>query len=392
MTLRSTSDLYVCILAYNTDSKTQLTKRSSQPKKPLKTRRCVKLFLSPHHIQSIKKYTMNHLIKKLVSFHTVPTSNPYGIPLDMSYITDTILVCSCPTTSFKSSFFHNTLSDLVHYLEIHHMDQWHIWNLRAELNDAYDVDDPLLRHKVTYTPWIDHQSPTFSQLEETIDQICEYLDNSSNGIAVIHCKHGKGRSGLLTIGVLMKKFKYGFDEANKLFTIKRMRPGFGEGVSILSQRRFARYIELSLRTKYEPLCPLVKIKSIRLIGCSNFDPLKIFLTASQLAIQLEDSKTFKYSGINPEHEGLEFIPTDTLLLPLDLKLMVQVTVSSKVPVPCTYAFICFNLFWETVRVSSNSYNHHYLSFTWDKWDGYKGLPKKGVQPFDRLELEWEYAR
>lgn len=61
--------------------------------------------------------------------------------------------------------------------------------------------------------------------------------------AVVHCKAGKGRSGTVACSYLISEEGWKAEEALRRFTERRMRVGFGEGVSIQSQVRWVGYVE-----------------------------------------------------------------------------------------------------------------------------------------------------
>lgn len=62
-------------------------------------------------------------------------------------------------------------------------------------------------------------------------------------VAVVHCKAGKGRSGTIATGYLISQEGWSKDDALQRFTERRMRVGFGNGVSIPSQLRYVGYID-----------------------------------------------------------------------------------------------------------------------------------------------------
>ena len=64
-----------------------------------------------------------------------------------------------------------------------------------------------------------------------------------NRVAVVHCKAGKGRSGTVTCSYLISEEGWKPEEALAKFTEKRMRAGFGNGISIPSQLRWIEYVE-----------------------------------------------------------------------------------------------------------------------------------------------------
>lgn len=60
---------------------------------------------------------------------------------------------------------------------------------------------------------------------------------------VVHCKAGKGRSGTVACSYLISEEGWDKDEALARFTARRMRAGFGAGVSIPSQLRWVDYVD-----------------------------------------------------------------------------------------------------------------------------------------------------
>lgn len=62
-------------------------------------------------------------------------------------------------------------------------------------------------------------------------------------VAVVHCKAGKGRSGTIACAYLISQEGWKKEDALQRFTDRRMRVGFGNGVSIPSQLRYVGYID-----------------------------------------------------------------------------------------------------------------------------------------------------
>ena len=71
----------------------------------------------------------------------------------------------------------------------------------------------------------------------------EASDNGTGRVIVVHCKAGKGRSGSMAISYLVAEEGWTREDALARFTERRMRPGFGPGVSIPSQLRWLSYVE-----------------------------------------------------------------------------------------------------------------------------------------------------
>ena len=70
----------------------------------------------------------------------------------------------------------------------------------------------------------------------------EGSEKKGDRVVVVHCKAGKGRSGTVACSYLIAEAGWTVEDALQRFTERRMRPGFGAGVSIPSQLRWIRYV------------------------------------------------------------------------------------------------------------------------------------------------------
>lgn len=75
--------------------------------------------------------------------------------------------------------------------------------------------------------------------------LCGGGDDNNDGtkVAVVHCKAGKGRSGTVVCSYLISQQGWSAQDALNRFTERRMRVGFGPGVSIPSQLRWVEYVD-----------------------------------------------------------------------------------------------------------------------------------------------------
>ena len=122
--------------------------------------------------------------------------NNDNFDLDLSYITEHMIAMGYPSTGCES-IYRNSLIEIKNFLNKYHS-HYKIYNLCLEENKIYNKE---LFHgkELTIFPFIDHQPcPIKLMLEFCID-ICLYLFRYPDGICAIHCKAGKGRTGVMIV-------------------------------------------------------------------------------------------------------------------------------------------------------------------------------------------------
>lgn len=196
--------------------------------------------------------------------------------LDLCYVTPFIIATSGPSGTYPQLAYRNPLDKLVAFLDKSHGEDWCIWEFRAE---GTGYPDKEVRDKVRHYPFPDHHPPPFAmvplvmasmrnwlteggkrpsmtdaaegtseegtaQAEKDDTKAAENQDKKQgNGrVVVVHCKAGKGRSGTMACSYLISECGWSKAEALVRFTERRMRSGFGQGVSIPSQLRYVDYV------------------------------------------------------------------------------------------------------------------------------------------------------
>jgi protein-tyrosine phosphatase len=339
---------------------------------------------------------------------------------DLSYITPQIIVCSGPVTNYLQTFYRHPVEDLVKFLTANHDSHWHIWNLRGE-EPGYESKDVM--SKVSHFPFPDHQPPTIGIFIESTKEIDTFLSQSTKNVAVLHCKSGKGRSGTICCSYLIYKslnlqLKICPLEAIELYTQKRMRPSAGDGVSILSQRRYLEYwfeylnITPDLKeiyhgfTKNESMFDLKKscITMIRINNLKPSDDIKTSCLELDLILETYVKRQDYPNGVQTKHvyqvnssdirkqnmNNVIVIPGNPIYIS-DLK---DVRISVK-----HWCFSWFNVFFETLH--SNSTNIFAIdsilddrfikgqyTLQWEILDGFKGTHQKGMKLFESLDICW----
>ncbi|KAI2629410.1 phosphatases II [Xylaria nigripes] len=188
--------------------------------------------------------------------------------LDLCYVTDNIIATSGPSQTYPQRAYRNPLDRLVEFLDSKHGKNWAIWEFRAE---GTGYPDELVYNRIKHYPWPDHHPPPFQLIPLIIASMRNWLSGdeleahnphlaesestlavkvldalkgkNNERVAVVHCKAGKGRSGTVACSYLIAECGWTPEQAMARFTERRMRPNFGPGVSIPSQRRWLTYVD-----------------------------------------------------------------------------------------------------------------------------------------------------
>ncbi|KAF2136098.1 uncharacterized protein K452DRAFT_148377 [Aplosporella prunicola CBS 121167] len=160
--------------------------------------------------------------------------------LDLCYVTDNIIATSGPSGTYPQRAYRNPLDQLVKFLNKSHGDKWAIWEFRAE---GTGYPDSEVYGRVWHFPWPDHHPPPFALVPRIMASMRNWLREDKERVVVVHCKAGKGRSGTVSCSYLISEEGWQAEDALNRFTERRMRPGFGAGVSIPSQLRWVGYVD-----------------------------------------------------------------------------------------------------------------------------------------------------
>ncbi|KAF7917076.1 hypothetical protein BELL_0138g00150 [Botrytis elliptica] len=192
---------------------------------------------------------MASLLRQIVAG---PRSRHPEAGLDLCYVTPNIIATSGPSGTYPQRAYRNPLDQLVTFLDYKHgKEGWMIWEFRAE---GTGYPDEEVRGRVRHWPWPDHHPPPFKLVPGIVGGMRNWLEGAGDGegkdekkeggrVVVVHCKAGKGRSGTMACSYLIAECGWKASEALARFTERRMRPGFGQGVSIPSQLRWVGYVD-----------------------------------------------------------------------------------------------------------------------------------------------------
>ncbi|KAK4177096.1 putative phosphatidylinositol-3,4, 5-trisphosphate 3-phosphatase [Triangularia setosa] len=199
---------------------------------------------------------MASLLRQLVAG---PRAKHQETGLDLCYVTKNIIATSGPSQTYPQLAYRNPLDRLVSFLDSRHGKEWMIWEFRAE---GTGYPDEAVYGRVRHYPWPDHHPPPFCVVPVVVGGMRQWLNPAASSVeaaegtaeqqvdkvkekrvVVVHCKAGKGRSGTMACSYLIAEEGWNLEDALKRFTERRMRVGFGEGVSIPSQLRWVGYVD-----------------------------------------------------------------------------------------------------------------------------------------------------
>ncbi|KAK0311589.1 Telomerase protein component 1 [Friedmanniomyces endolithicus] len=378
---------------------------------------------------------MASLLRHLVSSPRLPSPDT---PLDLSYITPSLIATSGPSSTYPRTLYRNPLLDLLRFLNSKHGSQWAIWEFRAE-GTGYS-DDEVDGGRVQHFPWPDHHPPPFGLVPEIVGSMREWLAGEEGRVAVVHCKAGKGRSGTVVCSYLISEEGWSREAAETRFTERRMRAGFGRGVSIPSQRRTIGYVERWARGRKryregraEVLEVHVwglrsgvrvavegfveggrRIETVHTFGSVEGEVVRGLSGFADVAFEAmgqkqrgnnpsgppsingttNDEKSSITSNSLTETGDVVFRPSTPIILPTnDINIAFERRTKTKYggfTILSSVAHVWFNTFFEGrgPEQGGRADGSGLFEMEWEGMDGIKGSSRKGTRAFDRMGVVW----
>ena len=169
--------------------------------------------------------------------------------LDMSYITERVIAMGFPSIGCET-IYRNSLTDVVDFFHTKHNDKVKIYNLCLEKDRIYNKN-LFMNSSVGLFPATDHNPCPIKLILEFCIDICLYLLKNPNSVAAVHCKAGKGRTGVMICSYLV--FSHLCESSEKAFRYyARIRTKNNTGVTIPSQKRYIKYFETFLQANFCP--------------------------------------------------------------------------------------------------------------------------------------------
>ncbi|KAF9966401.1 hypothetical protein BGZ70_002417 [Mortierella alpina] len=170
-----------------------------------------------------------------------------GLDLDLTYITPSLIAMGYPSRSLEA-FYRNPMSDVEKFLDSRHEAAYKVYNLCSERS----YSDQRFHGRVAQFPFPDHSPPPFQLIHPFCEDVSDWLHTKPGNVVAVHCKAGKGRTGVMICAFLVHCGATA-DDAIKLYGEKRTHDGCG--VTIPSQLRYIRYYEQFLESRtlnYDP--------------------------------------------------------------------------------------------------------------------------------------------
>ena len=373
--------------------------------------------------------------------------------LDLCYVAHNIIVTSGPSSTWPQVAYRTPLKELLAFLDAKHgPDKWAVWEFRAE---GTGYPDEEVRGRVWHYPWPDHHPPPFALLPLILASMRNWLKSgdAEGRVAVVHCKAGQGRSGTVSCSYLISEEGWNLEDAMARFTERRMRQGFGEGISIRSQRRWVGYVDRWARHGKFYLERQIEVVEIHCWGLRSGVTVAVsgyvedgkviktvhqFRGEEQLTLRDEakesnafanvvfdvlghkksvsrrpsatapgrastpDGQTKAHEDLNCEREDgngadVVFKPAPRVILPSnEIKIDCDHRGNSTLggfSMTTSVAYVWFNAFFEGNGPESNGKpdDSGVFEIGWDAMDGIKGTTRKGARGFDRVAVVWKAA-
>lgn len=271
-----------------------------------------------HYFESYNKKYKSNKLKSCVSQQKRRFKNDM-FDLDLAYITKRVIAMGYPSTGIES-LYRNSREDVISFLTSYYPTHYKIYNLCQEINRYYTFAT-FPSDMVAYFPLKDHNPTDLTTMLEFCVDVYLYLAQHPDNVVAVHCKAGKGRTGLMICAYLL--FLESFDNPTEAIEFYgRRRTHNGKGLTIPSQIRYVNYFNKFLQNcftnnYYNKVPSIVKsantLKRIKAqisrktqIFGINIGPFKKTYEAKLKITKLDDSLIWK-GKIAPTTFNLEFL-------------------------------------------------------------------------------------
>lgn len=158
-----------------------------------------------------------------------------GFNLDLSYITPQCVAMSLPALGVEANY-RNPIEEVARFFNTKHPDRYLIVNLCAERI----YDSSFFHGQVEHMPCDDHNPPMVQQLVSFVERMSYFMEEDQSNVVGVHCKTGKGRTGVLVSSwLLYSTFSDTAEQGMQWFVKERLskKARIDNGIPGASQRR-----------------------------------------------------------------------------------------------------------------------------------------------------------
>jgi phosphatidylinositol-3,4,5-trisphosphate 3-phosphatase/dual-specificity protein phosphatase PTEN len=172
--------------------------------------------------------------------------------------------------------YRNPLPQVQLFFKTFHAGVYKIYNLCSERKYEHAKFEACENGQVAEYPFDDHNAPSFHQIVDFCVDVHAWLAKKAENVAAVHCKAGKGRTGLMISCYLLFCGTCAHPDA-ALTYFATHRTSNGKGVTIPSQLRYVHYFHLYLTNYFDVNRPFpftgvpMLLTHVRLTGIPKFD-------------------------------------------------------------------------------------------------------------------------
>lgn len=235
----------------------------------------------PYHNSIVER--IRHIFRTAVSSNRCRTEYQ-NIDLDCAYITDRIIAIGYPATGIEANFRNSKVQTQQFLTRRHGKGNVKVFNLRGGYYyDADNFDGNVICFDMT-----DHHPPSLELMAPFCREAKEWLEADDKHVIAVHCKAGKGRTGVMICALLIYiNFYPSPRQILDYYSIIRTKNN--KGVTIPSQRRYIYYYH-KLRERELNYLPL----RMQLIGVYVERPPKTWGGGSKIKVEVGNGSTILF--------------------------------------------------------------------------------------------------